>query len=395
MKAVVFHGQGDIRLDEVPQPTIHDSRDAVVRLTASAICGTDLHFIRGSIAGTEPGTILGHEGVGVVEEVGPDVRNLQRGDRVVIPSTIACGTCSYCRASYYSKCDRANPRGPKNTAFFGGPKEAGGFDGLQAEYARIPYANVGPVKLPDSVSDDDAIVLSDIFPTAYFAADMASIKPGHVVVVLGCGPVGQLAIASAKLMNAGRIIAIDCVPNRLERARTQGAEVVNFSSEDPVETLEELTDGIGADSVIDAVGIDAYGPSGAPEGEFKPGDHPAQALEWAVEIVAKAGHVSLVGVYPSSQERFPIGKAFGKNITIRMGDCPHRRYLPQLVRMVADGEITPSALVSQQTPIASAIEAYSSFDRHADGWLKVQLLPEKELESPALRASSGNQLINA
>jgi len=395
MKAVVFHGQGDIRLDDVTQPTIQDPRDAVVRLTASAICGTDLHFIRGSIAGTEPGTILGHEGVGIVQEVGREVRNLQEGDRVVIPSTIACGTCSYCRASYYSKCDRANPQGPKNTAFFGGPKEAGGFNGLQAEYARVPYANVGPVKLPDSVSDDDAIVLSDIFPTAYFAADMASIKPGHVVVVLGCGPVGQLAIASAKLMNAGRIIAVDCVPSRLARARAQGAEIVNFSSEDPLKAIEDLTDGIGADSVIDAVGIDAYGPSGAPEGQFRAGDCPAQALEWAIEIVAKAGHVSLVGVYPPTQAQFPIGKAFGKNITIRMGDCPHRRYLPQLVRMVADGEIKPSVLLSQQRPITSAIDAYSSFDQHADGWIKVELFPAKESRPAVEAASSNDQLINA
>ena len=223
MKAVVWHDIGDIRLDDVPKPKLKDDTDAIVRLTASAICGTDLHFIRGTMSGMKPGTILGHEGVGVVEELGKDVRNLNIGDRVVIPSTIACGACSYCRAGYYAQCDKANPKGAAaGTAFFGGPELSGPFDGLQAEYARIPFAQVGLVKLPDRVSDAQAILLSDIFPTAYFGADLAGIKPGHTVAVFGCGPVGQFAIASAKLMNAGRIFAIDAVPSRLDMARGAG-----------------------------------------------------------------------------------------------------------------------------------------------------------------------------
>ncbi len=375
MKAVVYHGVGDVRLDDVPDPRIQEPTDAIIRITASAICGTDLHFVRGSFPGMKKGRIIGHEAVGIVEEAGDACRNLKPGDRVVVGSTIACGNCSYCRASYYSKCNNANSKNPQNTAFFGGPEEAGGIDGLQAEYARIPFANVGAIKLPDEVSDDDAIVLSDIFPTSYFAADMASIKPGHLVIVLGCGPVGQLAIASAKLMDAGRIVAIDCVEDRLDMARAQGAETIDFAQSDPVESVKSVTAGIGADCVIDAVGIDAYSESGPPSKRFAPGNAPSQALEWAVEMAAKAGHVSLIGVYPATQTQFPIGKAFGKNLTIRMGDCPHRRYLPKLVRMVADGTISPARLLTKRQPMTDAISAYECFDRHEPGWLKVELLP--------------------
>src|SRR5262245_7702163 len=217
MKAVVFHGVGDIRVEDVPEPKIEKPTDAVVQLTANAICGTDLHVVRGTLPGLKPGTILGHEGVGIVEQVGSAVRNLNIGDRVVIPSTIACGNCSYCRAGYYAQCDKASPSG--QTAFYGGGEEAGGYQGLQAEKARIPFANVGLVKLPDDVSDEDAILLSDIFPTGYMAAELAEIKPGNTVAVFGCGPVGQFAIASAKLLNAGRIFAVDTIESRLDMAR--------------------------------------------------------------------------------------------------------------------------------------------------------------------------------
>jgi threonine dehydrogenase-like Zn-dependent dehydrogenase len=203
MKAVVFHGIGDIRLDDVHEPGIKDKNDAILRITNSAICGTDLHMIRGTVPGMKSGRILGHEAVGVIEEVGDYVRNLKKGDRVVVGSTIACGTCSYCRAGYYAQCDNANPNG-ETTAFFGGPENAGGFDGLQAEFARIPYANVGAVKIPEGVTDDQAILISDIFPTGYMAADLADVKPGRSIAVFGCGPVGQFTIASLKLMDAGQ-----------------------------------------------------------------------------------------------------------------------------------------------------------------------------------------------
>jgi threonine dehydrogenase-like Zn-dependent dehydrogenase len=388
MKAVVFNGVGDVGVQNVADPRIQDPNDIIVKLASSAICGTDLHFVRGSFGEVEAGTILGHEGVGTVEETGKNVRNVRPGDRVVIPSTIACGTCPYCRASYYSKCDNANKVDPQSTAFFGGPKAAGGFQGLQAEYARVPYGNVGPVKVPDNVSDDDAILLSDIFTTAYFGAEMATIKPGHTVVVLGCGPVGQFAVASAKLFDAGRIIAVDCEPSRLESARRQGAEPVDFSREDAVETVHEFTRGIGADCVIDAVGIDAQSGKPAEDEGFKPGAAPAQALEFAVGMAAKAGHVSIIGVYPPAMERFPIGKAMRKNLTVRMGDCPHRRYLPRLLRWVSNGTIRPSRILSQKTGMDGAIDAYRQFANHRDGWLKVELLPDSSVQ-PQTRTERG------
>jgi threonine dehydrogenase-like Zn-dependent dehydrogenase len=377
MKAVVYHGVGDIRLDDVPEPKLRDPADAIVRITQSAICGTDLHFARGTMPETKEGRILGHEAVGVVEEVGEHVRNLERNDRVVVGSTICCGTCSYCRAGYTAQCDNANPNGP-GTAFFGGPEDAGGYDGLQAERARIPYANVNCVKLPDEVSDEQAILISDIFPTGYQAADIAEIREGDVVCVFGCGPVGQFAIWSAKHLGAGRVIAVDSVEDRLELARHQGAEIVNFDEEDPVELVREMTRGIGPDRVIDAVGVDAEPPRAGsgkrPHEElWKPGEAPTRALEWAVEVVAKAGTLSIIGVYPPDVTTFPIGQAMMKNLTITMGNCNHRKYIPQLVELVRVGAIDPTVLVTRHGELVEAIEAYERFDRREEGWLKVAL----------------------
>ncbi len=398
MKAVVWRGVGDIRVEDVAEPRIQEPTDAIVRLTSSAICGTDLHFVRGTFTGMRDGIILGHEGVGVVEEVGDMVRNLVPGDRVVIPSTIACGTCSYCRKGYFAQCDNANPGGKRaGTAFFGGPDAAGGFDGLQAEKARIPYANIGLVKLPDEVSDEQAILISDIFPTGWFGADIADIDEGHSVAVFGCGPVGQFAIASALLMGA-RVIAVDSKEDRLAIARRQGAEIVNFEKEDPVETIVKLTGGIGVDRVIDAVGVDAEHPHGGPaadpdktakfkaqadkvapkgpdEPPFKPGDAPSQVLNWAVQALAKAGTLSIIGVYPPTVETFPIGQAMNKNLTIRMGNCNHRKYIPHLVDLVRAGVIDPVTLLTQTDELTDAVTAYKTFDRRESGWLKVELDP--------------------
>jgi len=406
MQAVVFHGVGDIRLDDVPEPKMREQSDAIVRITASAICGTDLHMVRGSMGGMQPGTILGHEGVGVVEAVGRGVRNLKPGDRVVIPSTIACGDCVYCRAGYYSQCDRANPNGRMaGAAFYGGPRLSGPFDGLQAERARIPFAHVGPVKLPDEVTDDQAILLSDMFPTGYFAAELAEVRPGRSLAVFGCGPVGQFAIASAKLLDAGRILAVDCIPSRLALARDQGAEVIDFSREDPVQAIRELTGGTGVDRAIDAVGVDAtrapQGPAAATsqqrrqfeqeqqelgeerrEGPWAPGNSPSQALSWAVQSLAKAGTLSIVGVYPELAQHFPIGLAMNHNLTVRMGGCNHRKYLPKLIRLVASGVIHPEKLLTQRETFGDALEAYRAFEQHKPGWIKVELKP-----APARRAA--------
>lgn len=383
MKAVVFHDVGDIRLEDVPEPTLREPTEAIVRLTATAICGTDLHFVRGSFSGVEPGTILGHEGVGVVEAVGDLVRNFRPGDRVVIGSTIACGHCAYCRDGYYSQCDTANPHGKRaGTAFFGGPGPTGPWNGLQAEKARIPYAHVGMVKIPDSVSDAQALLISDIFPTGWFAADLAEVHEGTTVAVFGCGPVGQFAIASARLMGAGRIIAVDHQPDRLEMAQRQGAEVVNFDAEDPVETIVAMTGGIGVDRAIDAVGIDADPPhahTGADGGDhghaWRAGRAPGQVLEWAIGALAKAGTLAIVGVYPPTHTEFPIGQAMNKNLAIRMGNCPHRRYIPHLLDLVASGTCDPEAILSRTEPMRDAIAAYETFDARAPGWLKVELVP--------------------
>jgi threonine dehydrogenase-like Zn-dependent dehydrogenase len=400
MKAVVFHAPGEIRLEEVEEPKIQQPTDAIVRLTASAICGTDLHFVRGTVPGVQPGTILGHEGVGVIEELGPGVRNFRVGQRVAIASTIACGYCSYCRAGYFSQCDKANPHGKDaGTAFYGGPKETGPFQGLQAERARIPFANVGLVELPDEVTDDQAILLSDIFPTGYFGAHLADIHPGSTVVVFGCGPVGQFAITSCNMRSAGRVLAVDNVESRLEMARTQGAEVINFDRENPVELIKELTGGIGPDRAIDAVGIDAIPPrTGQHEEKFereqgdytmqlkqvaprtgdgggKPGEAPSQVLKWAVDALAKAGTLSIVGVYPKSAGAFPIGKVMNKNLTIKAGNCNHRRYLPELVSRVRAGEVDPTAILTQVEPLMSVIDAYRAFEARQPGWVKVELKP--------------------
>jgi len=406
MKAVVFHAVGDIRLEDVADPKIKEPTDAIVRLTASAICGTDLHFVRGSFSGMKPGTILGHEGVGIVEEVGKMVRNFRPGDRVVIGSTIACGSCAYCRAGYFAQCDNANPHGKRaGTAFFGGPGPTGPWHGLQAEKARIPYAHIGMVKIPDNVTDDQAILVSDIFPTGWFGADLADIHEGSTVAVFGCGPVGQFTIASARLKGAGRVIAVDHHEDRLEMAQRQGAEIVNFDHEDPVKTIVEMTGDVGVDRAIDAVGVDAehahHGPAAstkeragnalqsvvkavtqagngkeqAHEHEWKPGDAPNQVLNWAVEALAKAGTLSIIGVYPPTQKDFPIGQAMNKNLTVKMGNCHHRKYIPQLLDLIASGTIDPIEILTKVEPMRSVIEAYEAFDSRQPGWLKVELKP--------------------
>src|SRR4051794_1692676 len=265
MKAVVWHGIGDIRLDDVPEPQVQGPTDAVIRVTTAAICGTDLHFVRGTMTGMTEGTILGHEAVGIVEQVGPGVRNLRPGARVVVGSTLSCGYCSYCRSGNYSQCDNANPGGPTaGTAFFGGPQAAGGFDGFQAEFARVPFANVIAVPLPDEVTDEQAIMISDIWPTAWFGARLAEVGPGDTVAVFGLGPVGQFAVLSAYLQGAGRVFGVDAIPSRLAAARRLGAEVIDYNAEDPVAVLQELTGGTGPDRVVDAVGVDAERPKSGP-----------------------------------------------------------------------------------------------------------------------------------
>lgn len=398
MKAVIFHGIGDISLDNVAEPSLKQDSDAIVRLTSSAICGTDLHMIRGTLSGMQPGTILGHEGVGVVEEIGRGVRNLRVGDRVLIPSTISCGFCSYCRSGYTAQCDTANPNGASaGTAFFGGPKSTGPINGLQAEYARTPLASASLIKLPDALDDDRAILMSDIFPTGYFGAQLAEVSLGDTVAVFGAGPVGQFAIASAFLLGAGRVFAVDRLPERLETARAQGAEVINFDEEDPIQAILSLTGGIGVDRAIDAVGVDsqhaASGPASTqeqndqgesesrqvsperhPDGDnWVPGNAPTQALEWAVNALAKAGTLGIIGVYPPNDRFFPIGVAMNKNLSIKMGNCNHRSILPGLLERIGHGAFDPLQVLSHREPMMNVLDAYKAFDARDPGWLKVKL----------------------
>lgn len=400
MKAVIYRGIGDIALETVPEPKLQQPTDAIIRITSSAICGTDLHFIRGTFPGVKEGRILGHEAVGIVEEVGKSVRNFRKGDRVVVPSTVGCGSCGYCRAGYQSQCDIANPNGPAaGTVFFGGPESSGGLDGLQAEYARIPFAGAALVKLPEEITDDQAILMSDILPTSYMAAVMAEIKPSDTVAIFGCGPVGLFAITCAQHLGAGRVFAIDNVDSRLEMARTHGAEIIHFDREDPIAVLKELTQGSGPDRTIDAVGVDAgtarKGPAADPEAAakfaselkeiaqegtpddkaFQPGGAPSQALKWAIESVAKAGTVSVIGVYSAPVQHFPIEQILEKNLTLKAGNCNHRRYMPEMIELVRSGVIRPEQFLTQKEPMQSAIDAYRSFAEHERGWIKVKLEP--------------------
>ncbi|EME23086.1 alcohol dehydrogenase catalytic domain-containing protein [Rhodococcus triatomae] len=400
MKAIVWHDIGDIRLDDVDVPKIQEPTDAIIRLTTSAICGTDLHLVRGTMAGMKSGTVVGHEGVGVIEEVGEAVRGFSPGERVVVCSTIACGTCSYCRAGYFAQCDNANPNGRQaGTSFFGGPEATGAVDGLQAEYARIPYAATTLVKVPDAVSDEQAVMASDVLPTGWFGARLAQVTQGDTVLVLGAGVVGQCAIASAKRQGAARVLVVDGLEDRLAIARTQNAEPIDFNREDPVETVRELTGGIGVDRVIDAVGVDAQRPTDGPGAEalpasgevfdaerekaapdanpdgdvWVPGNAPSLPLRWATRAVAKAGTIGIIGVYPPPFDAFPIGEMMGRNLTVQAGNCNHRRYIPRLLAMIAAGSLDPTAWITQQREPTAALDAYKQFDTRQQGWLKTVL----------------------
>ncbi|KUP97470.1 zinc-dependent alcohol dehydrogenase [Thermobifida cellulosilytica] len=399
MRAVVWHGVGDIRVEEVAEPAVQDPQDAIVQITTSAICGTDLRLLRGTLPGMQPGTVMGHEGVGVVTEVGPGVRNFRPGDRVVVPATIGCGTCSYCRAGYFAQCDNANPGGRRaGTAYFGGPRATGSFHGTQAERVRVPYANVGLVGLPERVSDEEGILLSDMFPTGWFAARLAEVTSGDTVAVFGCGPVGLFTVLSAWQQGAGRVLAVDGAPDRLEQARALHAEVVDYTAEDPVAALVELTGGIGPDRVVDAVGADAHRPAGGAAAAAEDDVHRlekehaatvpsartgdgqtvggggAQALHWAVDAVAKAGTVAVVGSYPPDADAFPVGRAMNKNLTVNAGHCNHRAYIPQLLDMVASKQLDITSVLTREEPVTGdVLHAYEAFDRHEPGWTKVAL----------------------
>jgi threonine dehydrogenase-like Zn-dependent dehydrogenase len=383
MKAVVFLDRDEVGVRDVPDPSIRASTDAIVRVTISGVCGIDLQVVHGrecahlgvdaggysdrGMAAMRPGTVLGHEGVGVVEAVGEDVRNFRPGDRVVIPSTIACGVCSYCRAGYHAHCDRAKPNGPwAGTAFYGGPRSSGGFDGTHAGFVRVPYAATSLIALPDAVNDQDAILLSDIFPAGWFAARLAEVRPRDTVAVLGAGPVGLFAVLSALRQGATRVIIVDRTGSRLDAAQRLHAEPVDCAIEDPVEVVRDLTGGAGVDRVIDTEAVDAPGPD--------PARMPA--AWWAVDLIADAGTISVIGLPPATITGWPIEattKALARNFTVNTGSCHHRRYIPQLLELVAAGLVRPAAVISRSSGVHHADHAYHDDNWQEQGWTSMTL----------------------
>ena len=388
MKAVCWYGTHDVRVETVADPKILNPRDAIVKVTLTAICGSDLHLYDGYIPGMHKGDILGHEFMGEVVEVGPGVHNLKAGDRVVVPFTICCGRCFYCQQGLWSLCDNSNPNastaerlyGSSAAGLFGYSHMFGGFAGGQAQYVRVPFADVGPVKVPAELRDDQVLFLSDIFPTGYMAAENCNIRPGDTVAVWGCGPVGQFAIRSAYLLGAERVIALDHVPTRLQLARKGNAEILNFEDIDVVEQLKELTAGRGPDCCIDAVGMEAHGAAvdalydRAKQTLRLETDRP-HALRQAIQACRKGGTVSIPGVYGGLIDKFPIGAAFSKGLTFKMGQTHVPKYMKPLMERVQRGDIDPSFLITHRVKLDDAPEAYKEFRYEPNRCIKVVLNP--------------------
>lgn len=390
MKAVCWYGTHDVRIETVDDPRIINPRDAIIKITLSAICGSDLHLYDGYIPTMKKGDILGHEFMGEVMETGPGVENLKPGDRVVVPFPIACGSCWFCEHKQFSLCDNSNPNawvaetayGYSGAALFGYSHMLGGYAGGQAEYARVPFADIGPFKIPDTLSDEQVLFLSDIFPTGYQAAENCNIQPGDTVAVWGCGPVGQFAIQSARLLGAERVIAIDRIPERLELARVKGpAEIIDYEDETSViESLREMTGGRGPDACIDAVGMEAHGfgllgwVDKALQTVGMQTDRPT-AFRQVVQSCRKGGTVSIPGVYGGVIDKFNMGAAFGKGLTFKMGQTHVQRYLPELLRHITQNEIDPSFIISHRLSLEQAPAAYEMFRKKEDDCTKIVLKP--------------------
>lgn len=379
MRALVYHGPGDVRVEWKEDPRIEHPDDVILRVTRAAICGSDLHLYRGLVPDTRVGHTFGHEFTGVVVEAGRGVRSLRPGDRVVVPFNIACGTCFFCRRELFSMCENTNPCSAALGGVFGYSHTAGGYDGGQAEYVRVPFADVGPLAIPDGMEDEDVLLLSDVLPTGYQAAEMGEIRGGETVVVFGCGPVGLVAQRAAWLMGAGRVIAVDRVPDRLAFAREYNdAEPVSFEAvDDIVLHLLEETDGRGADVCIDAVGLEADGSAlHTFLGRFlKLEAGAATVIDWCVHAARRGGRVVLIGVYGPPWNLAPIGVAMNKGLTIRAGQCNVRRYMPRLLEHVRAGRLDGRRLISHRLPLEEAPRAYACFAARAEGWRKVVLLP--------------------
>jgi threonine dehydrogenase-like Zn-dependent dehydrogenase len=397
MRALCWNGKHDVRLETVPDPAILNPQDAIVRVTLTAICGSDLHLYDGSIPSMKKGDILGHEFMGEVVEVGPAVRELAPGDRVVVPFTIACGRCLYCQRGQWSLCDNSNPNawiaeklyGYSPAGLFGYSHMLGGYAGGQAEYVRVPFADVGPLRVPPEIPDERLLFLSDVFPTGFMAAENCDIRPGDTVAVWGCGPVGQFAIQSAYLLGAERVIAIDSLPDRLLLAQSWGhAEVLDYEQVEVLEALREMTGGRGPDACIDAVGLEAHGAmvdaayDAARQTLRLETDRP-HVLRQAIQACGKGGTISIPGVYGGLLDKVPLGAAFGKGLTLRMGQTHVHRYLQPLLELVAAGRIDPSQVITHRLGLDNGPAAYEIFKQRQDSCIKVVLRPDggrQELE---------------
>lgn len=392
MKALVYHGPFDVQIDDKPRPIIQHPEDAILRITSTAICGSDLHLYHGTVPGMQPGQTLGHEFMGIVEEAGPEVHEVKVGDKVVIPFNVNCGKCWWCRNNLWSQCDRSNPKADIGAAF-GYTQLLGGYDGGQAEYVRVPFANAeASLKVPDNIkSDEEVLFLSDILPTGYFGADMANVQPGDDVAVFGAGPVGYFAVMSSFLRGAARVFSIDHWPTRLGKTKDLGAEIINFDNEDPVDIIRKETSNKGV-ICIDAVGYEAVGhmADNASRGNgertnvntqdgknnnnqnhdhskvskpaYEPGN-PLQIITWMCQAAKKFSTISIPGVYGSAYDQFPLGLLFNRNIQIKMGQCPVKKYDEQLLHLIETRRIDPTKIISHTMKLDQGPKGYESFDK--------------------------------
>ena len=388
MRAVTWNGKADIRVETVPDPKILNPRDAIIQITTTAICGSDLHLYDGYIPTMKAGDILGHEFMGRVVDKGAEVRNVEIGDRVVVPFTIACGNCFFCKREMTSLCDNSNPNasllemkdGYTGSGLFGYSHFYGGYAGGQAELVRVPFADFGLLKIPDGVPDEKVVFLTDIFPTGYMAAENCNIQRDDTVAIWGCGPVGQFAIRSAQMLGAAQVVAIDDVPERLQLAQAAGAITIDMSDEYVFDRLLELTGGIGPDSCIDAVGLEAHGATldawydRIKAATFMATDRP-HALRQAINCCRKGGTVSIPGVYGGFLDKMPMGAAFGKGLTFKMGQTHMHKYLRPLLNRIQNGDIDPSFIITHTMSLSDAPKGYATFKAKADKCIKVIMHP--------------------
>ncbi|NAZ35270.1 zinc-dependent alcohol dehydrogenase [Rubellimicrobium sp. CFH 75288] len=392
MRALTYHGKHDVRVDTHPDPEIVNPRDAIIEVTSTAICGSDLHLYNGVIPGVLSGDILGHEFMGIVVEAGPK-STLRKGQRVVVPFTISCGACFHCRNEDYSACDNSNPAekqdasealyGQPMAGLFGYSHLTGGYPGGQAEYVRVPFSDVGPIVVPDGLEDERVLFLSDILPTGWMAAENADIRGGDTVVVFGAGPVGLFAVQSALVMGAEQVIAIDHYPHRLELARGLGARIIDFTQTEVLDALLEMTGGQGPDAVIDAVGMESHGMrpdnlADTVKQKVGMGADRVGALRTAIMAVRKGGRLSIPGVYGGLADKFPIGAVMEKGLTVRTGQTHVQRYLPDLLRRIEEGEIDTTFLISHRLSLEDAPAGYRNFLYNQNLWTKVVLKPKWE-----------------